>query len=105
LITIIGNLIDNAMEAVEQTPEKRIKLWIDCLDGILRLEVTDTGTGIPAEAVKRIFAKGYSTKADNRGLGLFLVQRSVEKLRGKIELCSEPGQGARFRVELPYQVR
>lgn len=105
LITIVGNLIDNAMEAVERSPEKRIDVWFDYVDGVLSLKVTDTGTGIPAEAVEKVFVKGYSTKADNRGMGLFLVQRSVDKLRGKIELFSELGKGTQFRVYLPYQVR
>lgn len=105
LITIVGNLIDNAIEAVGETAEKRVDVWFDYMDGILSLEVTDTGPGIPAEAVKTIFAKGYSTKADDRGLGMFLVQRSVDKLNGGIEVFSEAGKGTQFRVDLPYQKR
>jgi CitB family two-component system sensor histidine kinase MalK len=105
LITIVGNLIDNAMEAVGQSSVKRIYVWLDYMDGILSLEVTDTGAGIPVDTAEKIFTKGYSTKADDRGLGLFLVQRSLDKLQGKIEFSSEPGKGTRFRIDLPYQVR
>lgn len=103
LVTIMGNLMDNAIEAVSQSDPKRVAVWFDYTDGILSLEVADTGPGIPPEAQNEIFTRGYSTKADNRGLGLFLVQRSVDKLQGDMELYSQPGQGTRFRVDLPYQ--
>ncbi|EGO63476.1 DcuS/MalK family sensor histidine kinase [Acetonema longum] len=103
LVTIMGNLMDNAIEAVSQSDAKRVDVWFDYTDGILSLEVTDTGPGISLEIQKEIFAKGYSTKADNRGLGLFLVQRSVAKLQGDMKLYSQLGQGTRFRVDLPYQ--
>lgn len=105
LITILGNLIDNAMEAVEQSAEKRISISLDYLEGMLSLQVSDTGKGIPAAAIEKVFVKGYSTKANNRGLGLFLVQRSVNKLRGTITLSSQPGKGTLFRVDLPYHAR
>ena len=105
LITIVGNLIDNAMEAVAQSPHKRIDLWLDYRDGRLFLAVEDSGAGIAADACEAIFEKGYSTKAAGRGLGLFLARRSANKLGGRLEAVSEPGKGARFQAELPYYVR
>lgn len=102
LITIIGNLVDNAMDAVAEASEKRVTLHIEQDCGVVTIEVVDTGIGISADAVTKMFEKGYSTKASDRGLGLFLVQRSVSKLGGDIAVSSGSGQGARFQVELPY---
>jgi len=103
LITIIGNLVDNAMDAVAESAERRVSLQIEYSCGTVNLEVADTGTGIPPDTLERVFEKGYSTKANDRGLGLFLVQRSIAKLGGEIAVSSEPGQGTRFQVDIPYQ--
>ncbi|HEY8909594.1 MAG TPA: ATP-binding protein, partial [Desulfosporosinus sp.] len=46
---------------------------------------------------------GYSTKGANRGLGLHLVKRSLERLDGSIEIVSEVGQGTQFKVSIPYK--
>lgn len=49
-----------------------------------------------------IFEHGFSTKGTRRGIGLFLVRQSLEKLGGSIECQSKPGEGTRFIVSLPY---
>ena len=88
LVTIIGNLIDNAMEAVlavevQQTPH--VKIFLTDLGEDLIIECEDNGVGIPDELGNAVFEKGFSTKAgEHRGIGLALVQHAVHKLNGYI---------------------
>lgn len=102
LITIIGNLINNSLDAVEQSTFKCINLDFFWDNDILTIEVSDTGPGIDEGEKDKIFAQGYSTKGNDRGLGLYLIQRSLERLGGQINVISEVGHGALFRVILPY---
>ncbi|MDO0824864.1 DcuS/MalK family sensor histidine kinase [Desulfosporosinus nitroreducens] len=103
IVTVFGNLVDNALEAVVDCPFKRIEVNFSYDEGVLSIEVRDTGPGINDELKSQIFSKGYSTKGPNRGLGLYLVKHSLEKLNGKIEILSEEGQGTQFKVSLPYK--
>lgn len=103
LITIIGNLIDNAIDAVQNCTEKWVDLKMVLEDGILAIEVSDSGPGISPERKNDIFLKGISTKGENRGLGLFLVKRSIDSLGGRLELTTEWGKGTTFEVYLPYE--
>lgn len=102
LVTIVGNLINNALEAVQHSTVKKIE--VECLyrENKLYIKVSDTGPGFSSAQTERLFSKGFSTKAENRGLGLFLVQRSLERVNGTIEVISELGQGTCFTVSLPY---
>ena len=102
VVTILGNLIDNALDAVADRPHKKVSLRFDYFDEILVLEVHDTGSGIDEEVRNRLCVKGYSTKGENRGLGLFLVQRSLEKLKGQLEIHTQKGKGTTFIVTIPY---
>jgi len=103
LITMLGNLVDNAMEAVKDCESKIVSLDLFYEEDNLTIEVSDTGPGIDDELKNQIFVKGYSTKGDNRGLGLYLVQKSVERLKGDIEIFSELGKGTTFTIYLPYK--
>ncbi len=67
----------------------------------VRLEVTDTGCGIPEETKSRIFDPFYTTKSLGRGLGLPAVQGIVRSLGGTIQVRSSPGQGSTFEILLP----
>lgn len=102
LVTIAGNLLDNALEAVQGTDNKRIELGFRHEDGLLTLKVRDNGAGIAGESVERMYEQGYSTKGKDRGIGLYLVSRSVAKLGGKIHYESRAGEGTEFIVQLPY---
>lgn len=103
LITIIGNLLDNAFEAAAQAEHKRVELNLVYEEGELLIEVTDHGSGIPETIKEQIFVRGYSTKANNRGLGLFLVKRCLEQRSGQMEIYSQENQGTMFRIYLPYE--
>lgn len=104
LLTVLGNLVDNAVEAVTGQPEPRVvTVYLSDAGHEVRVVVTDTGPGIPSDALREIFVDGYSTKSARgdmrRGLGLALVYRLVSQAGGSIDVT--PGPGARFEVRLP----
>ena len=98
------NLVDNAVKYTEKG-DIVISLAADARDGILT--VRDTGTGIPAEHVSRIFERFYvvdksrSRKVGGTGLGLSIVKHIVQLHGGSISVTSEVGQGTTFTVRLP----
>ncbi|TAM70788.1 MAG: sensor histidine kinase [Microbacteriaceae bacterium] len=104
LVTIVGNLIDNAIEALADQPSPReIAVTLSDDDGV-RILVVDNGPGVPADRLAEVLVDGYSTKAERRtgmrrGLGLALVSRIVRRLGGDIRVG--PGPGGRFEVRLP----
>jgi two-component system, CitB family, sensor kinase len=104
LMTILGNLIDNAFEALATVDgTRRVVVSVVEEDDAVDVRVVDNGPGIPAGAGDAIFADGYTTKRDvgtlRRGLGLALVHRLVQRLHGSITVTEGPG--ADFRVHLP----
>jgi two-component system CitB family sensor kinase len=103
LMTVIANLVDNAMDAVAAQPEPREVLVSLSDDEELRIRVSDNGPGVPAESVADIFTDGYSTKPPRgdlrRGIGLALVQRLVHRAGGSITVGASPG--GCFEVVLP----
>lgn len=111
-LTVLGNLIDNAMDAArsggERTPWVELSLATDA-DDALHLRVTDSGPGIPPQLREKIFEPGYTTKPPptlgERGVGLSLVRRMLERRGGHIEVAEAAGGGARFDVFLPEAVR
>jgi two-component system CitB family sensor kinase len=109
LVTIIGNLVDNAMEAViacEQASEKRVKLFLTDAGKDLIIECEDNGCGIPAEIASKIYEKGYSSKqGSRRGIGLSLVQHAVNKLGGYITHQPSEQGGTVFIVALPKKLK
>ena len=100
LITIVGNLIDNALEAVTNCEKKRVEVKIQHGD-ILTITVQDTGKGIQEKEIEELFTKGYSTKGDNRGYGLYLVKESIQRINGEIHMHSLVGKGTTITIEIP----
>jgi len=107
LTTVVGNLVDNAMEAlVGQPPPRRVMVEIVDDEDVITVAVTDNGPGVPPDVAGRIFLDGYTTKAGPgrrpRGLGLALVHRMVTRLDGSIDVTAgADGTGARFCVVIP----
>ncbi|MCL6602626.1 MAG: DcuS/MalK family sensor histidine kinase [Paenibacillus sp.] len=102
LITIVGNLLDNAMDALNGQEHKEIHLAFRYHLARLICTVSDNGSGIPESLRQKVFEQGFSTKGENRGIGLYLVLRSVNKLNGHLEILASDGRGTRFLVEVPY---
>lgn len=103
-VVIIGNLVENAMEAVSVVPaaERRVScLIVEEEDGIL-IRIADNGPGIPAEIQQRVWESGFTTRGQNRGLGLSLVRQLVAVAGGRVDLESRSGYTA-FEIWLPVE--
>lgn len=108
LVTVLGNLVDNALDAVSEPgvdPEDR---WVEVEarleEGWLVLEVADGGPGPSPEDRDRVFELGWSTKPagpDGRGVGLALVRQTAHRLGGHVELAVD--SGTVFTVEIPVR--
>ncbi|KJL44321.1 sensor histidine kinase [Microbacterium trichothecenolyticum] len=104
-VSVVGNLIDNAMDAAAAAEAPR---WVRVVFGrtpsspaSLRMEVSDSGTGVPAALRERIYEHGFTTKpggAEGRGVGLALVRSIVASAGGRLELRDDP---TAFVVTLP----
>jgi two-component system CitB family sensor kinase len=109
LVTILGNLVDNAIEACGVGD--RIEVAVDLGATALAVTVDDSGAGVPEHLRGWIFTEGMSTKGPDgetqagRGIGLALVRRVVERRRGSIGAEEAPIGGARFRLVIPRSSR
>ncbi|TKK20704.1 two-component system sensor histidine kinase DcuS [Enterobacter cancerogenus] len=102
LVTVLGNLIENALDAMHDQPEGEIGLLLHYQGGWLSCEVSDDGPGIDPLHLEDVFTKGYSTKGENRGVGLFLARQQIQNLGGDITVESEPGVFTQFFVHIPW---
>lgn len=100
---IVQNLVENAIKySSDENPFVRIK--ITKVTDHLTLEVEDNGQGIPPEHQSRIFEMFYraTQNTSGSGLGLYILKRSVDRLRGAIDMTSQEHKGSTFIVTLPY---
>ncbi|KMP34627.1 ATPase [Bacillus cereus] len=104
LITILGNIIDNAFDAVSGQEDKSISFFVTDIGHDIVFEVIDSGIGVPEEKISTIFQKGFSTKGNNRGYGLANVKEMVDVLEGTIEIQNEKNGGAIFTIYLPKNI-
>jgi two-component system NtrC family sensor kinase len=98
---VLQNLISNAVAATPDGGDIAIGSRME--RGRLILTVIDSGTGIPAEELEKIFEPLYTTRPEGLGLGLTISRTIVERLGGTLSARNEPGRGAAFTVELPLK--
>ncbi|MGY1639098.1 ATP-binding protein [Geodermatophilus sp. SYSU D00742] len=111
LVTVVGNLLDNAIDAaLAGDPPREVQLAAEVTGGRLEIRVEDTGPGVAEDDVQRVFERGWSTKDAGgtpaglgRGLGLALVAQAVRRHGGTVTV--RPGPGAQFVVTLPLPAR
>lgn len=101
MVLILGNLIENAMEAVASLPNRQITVGVyDEIDKIL-VKVANSGLGIDPDLGERIYERGVTTKVGARGYGLALVASKLSELGGSIHYVNLPGTGVEFVVSIP----
>lgn len=102
---VFQNLIINAMNAIQRNGE--IILTTRMSEDGVQATVTDDGPGIREENIEQVFEPFFTTRPGGRGtgLGLSICRSILERLGGRISVRSEPGKGASFTVELPWQVK
>ena len=102
LITVVGNLLDNAFDAMNESTDykkhKELMFGIYSKPGAVLITVDDTGSGIKSRDMEHIFENGFSTKGDGRGTGLYQVKAIVENFGGKITVESQEGVGSSFSI-------
>lgn len=99
-ITIIGNLLENAIEELSNGEHeiKEITLGLYCDPDCNIITCEDTGGGIRPDLIDRIYERGVSSKGENRGTGLFLIKQLVEESHGDISIETEEGEGICFTI-------
>jgi two-component system sensor histidine kinase AgrC len=102
LVTVVGNLLNNAMEAVDNLDPnlKTVKLKIYEKSGLYIIQTQNPGY-MPPEIKNKIFEPGFSTKTGDRGIGLASIKYQVEKHNGMVLVSSHPENGTRFTVCYP----
>jgi two-component system phosphate regulon sensor histidine kinase PhoR len=104
---VVINLLSNAVKYTPNGGKVAVNSEVDESQQVVRVTITDTGVGIPADELPRVFDKFYRVKANNKcakgtGLGLNLVKQIVEKVhQGRVFVTSEVGKGSSFGFELP----
>jgi two-component system sensor histidine kinase ResE len=106
LVQVFTNLLDNAIK--HTPPQGFVHLETTSQDDMVRIEIIDSGTGIPEDQLDRIFERFYkvdgSRKEDSlpgTGLGLAIAQQIIQAHKGQISVRSIPGEGSAFEVTLP----
>jgi two-component system, sporulation sensor kinase E len=94
------NVIKNAFQAMKTGGILHIRSWRD--DNFVSIAFTDTGGGLSAENMSKLFRPYFTTKSSGSGLGLLIVRRIVREHGGEIEIESNEGKGVRVTIHLPY---
>ena len=101
IVSIAGNILDNAMEASVGTKIREVSCLIQGTEEFLFISVEDKGKGMTKEELKKVYERGYSSKAkEGRGIGLMLVKDIVEANQGTIEITSAKHKGTKVVVEV-----
>lgn len=99
LVTLVGNLIDNAIDASKESEQPWVEVTVRDSASELLVRVSDSGPGMPADVLRTALTRGYSTKSGSRGLGLALVTQVVNRYRGT--LTSEVTYGSVLTATIP----
>ena len=99
LRTCLYNIVKNAFEAMPEGGTLTVSSTVD--DAQLALVFADSGEGVAAENLEKLFTPLFSTKQGGLGLGLALTRRIIEEHGGKVQFQSEPGQGSTVTIKLP----
>jgi PAS domain S-box-containing protein len=103
---VLWNLFVNSLDAMPHGGQIRITVRKTTLflRGAVEIIISDTGIGIPAKEVSKVFEPFYTTKSEGTGLGLSTVQRIIDDHGGTVDVKSKEGKGATFYIKLPGHI-
>jgi signal transduction histidine kinase len=104
MMQIFLNLIMNGAQAMANGGTLTVKTYVDIAASKVAIDITDTGSGITPENLKKLFSPFFTTKDAGTGLGLAITRRIVEEHNGEIKIRSKVGEGTTFTVELPAAI-
>ena len=104
LIRVITNLVKNAIQATEDTPDPKIRVEVKRENGLVCILVCDNGHGISEDLAEKVFEPKFTTKSSGMGLGLAMVKNIVETYNGTITFTSKAERGTVFRVSFPQAI-
>jgi signal transduction histidine kinase len=99
LLRCFRNLLLNAMDAAGNGGKVLVRAWLE--EGSVKVEIKDTGPGLPPENLQDIWEPDFTTKSQGTGLGLPMVRQTIAAHQGRVEGRNDPEGGAVFLVELP----
>lgn len=98
---VFFNICQNAIQAMNDSANRIIKIAAREEEGVCLLAISDTGCGIPGDYYNQIFNPFFTTKDNGTGLGLAIVHRILEEHGGSVTVESEMGRGSTFTIKLP----
>ncbi len=101
LIRVFNNLLENAVQSIPEDREGIIRVVMRREGDYVRITIQDNGTGIPEEALSKVFQPYFTTKSTGTGLGLAMTRKMIEFWNGSIGFETEPGKGSQFYIRLP----
>ena len=101
LVTAVANIIENGLEAMENSTRKELSVSTRVKDDWFEIEITDCGRGIPQDTIKSIYDPFFTSKIYGPGLGLTFALKTISSHSGTISVQSEIGQGTSFVIRLP----
>ena len=100
-MTIVGNLVENAFEAMDKTSEVRqVELFLRADQQGMTITVDDTGCGMLPEQIQQLLKGPYTSKGAGHGYGMRLIQEIVRKHDGFLQIDSEPGTGTSITINI-----
>lgn len=99
--SVIGNLIENSLDAVNVDGTGTVYFKISEEDNILIIDIRDNGPGIPDDIAEKIYERNFSTKSEHQGYGMFIVKNIIENANGKITLSVD--NGVSWHIEIPMK--
>lgn len=100
---VLRNIIKNAIESMEKSGKRILKISVEKMENNLLIKISDTGKGIPKELIKKIFDPFFTSKVYGPGLGLTVALTIVQYYRGFISIESEEGKGSIFIIKIPLR--
>jgi CitB family two-component system sensor histidine kinase MalK len=100
IVTILGNLLENAMEAIGDSRRREVLVDLRQDQDQLSIQVEDSGPGVAPEHLGQIFERGFSSKGVDRGFGLFLARQRAAARGGQLTVSAGAGGGASFQASI-----